>query len=642
MREDMCGIAGGISRTRALSDGLAAALSSIRHRGPDDRSEYVRNQLAFGMCRLAIIDVESGQQPAFNEDGTMAVIFNGEIYNYRELKRQLTSLGHRFKSQSDTETLVHLYEEYGTDMCSHLRGMFAFAIWDERRQQLFMARDRLGKKPLYYAQTNNSDLVFASELKALRPLLKSVGFSEEINSQSIYDYLSLGAIPQPSTIYRGVECLPPGTWLKAGPEGIRKETYWRLESSSELKQPSYEEAKQRTRDLISDSVKVRLRSDVPLGVFLSGGLDSSIVAYEAVKVIGSELRTFTVAMSDKGLDESAVAKRTALALGVKNDVLKLDVVPERDLFELVRHFDQPYADSSAIPTLAISRAAKQHVTVALNGDGGDEIFGGYRRHVAASWNQAFRHMPLFVSTGLSNVLERLTSRRRSMCGFASRFLRGLSHSTGERYLHWTTDLLKDSQKRLLWRKESQRSTEDWLGELSTGHSVGLKQQMLLDCRVNLLSDLLVKMDMATMAASVEGRSPLMDHNLAEYTMSLPDRYLVRGNRSKCLLRDAYTGLLPEEVVRGAKRGFEVPLRNWLTRELRPLLFDLLGRPNAFVRNWIDGRFVDQLLNNPPANGFNWDGLMYSLLVMEIWFEQQSVAQSSDLPHQFPIPNQLVA
>ncbi len=635
----MCGIAGGISRTRALSAGLSAALSSIRHRGPDDRSEYVRNELAFGMCRLAIIDVESGQQPAFNEDGSIAVVFNGEIYNYQELKRRLMAKGHQFKSQSDTETLVHLYEEYGTEMCSHLRGMFAFAIWDQRKQELFICRDRMGKKPLYFARMSDGGLVFASELKAIRPLLKAAGIELRTNQQAVYDYLSLGAIPQPATIYEGVECLDPGSWLTVGPTEIRSGTYWTLENSLEPSNIPYGEALQKTRDLIADSVRIRLRSDVPLGIFLSGGLDSSVIAYEATKAIGPGLRTFTVAMNERSLDESAVASRTAQALGVRNEILHLDVVPERDLFNLVRHFDQPYADSSAIPSVAISKLARQYVTVALNGDGGDEVFGGYRRHVAASWSGLFPRIPRFATTLLAKVLETIAPQRRSVLGFAGRFLRGLSLSTGERYLHWTSDLLKDEQKQLIWLLKGQQPTEDWLEALAVKQVSGLKRQMLLDCRVNLLSDLLVKMDMATMSASVEGRSPLMDHHLAEFTMSLPDNYLVRGNRTKCLLRDAYKGLLPDEVVHGAKRGFEVPMHKWLMKDLRPLLNDLLGRPNAYVKNWIDGQFVDKLLQNPAAVGFNWHGLMYSLLVMEIWFEQQAAGelpgtisqQSCDLP-----------
>ncbi len=620
----MCGIAGGLTQSGISTSTLNIALDALRHRGPDDCGIFRQRSVALGMRRLAIIDVAHGQQPISNEDGSAVVVFNGEIYNYVELMRELKSRGHQFRTASDTETLVHLYEEYGPAMCSRLRGMFAFAIWDERKQSLFIARDRFGKKPLYFARTMDDGIVFASELKALRPLLAEAGIGEAINPQAIYDYLSLGSIPQPSTIYRNVECLPPGSWLSITPTGIRQECYWRLDQAITVSELSYSEAKERTRELVADAVRVRLRSDVPLGIFLSGGLDSSVIAYEASKVIGPELQTFTVAMPDRRLDESAVASRTARALGIKNEVLTLDVIPERDLINLVQHFDQPFADSSAIPSMAVSRLARQRVSVVLNGDGGDELFAGYRRYVAAAWSPYFRYLPNFAAMATANGLQYFRTGRRSRCGFAERFLRGLSSSNGARYLHWTNDLLKEDLKHTLWKGPPQRATEEWLDSLATEPLSSLKKHMMLDGRVNLLSDLLVKMDMATMASSLEGRSPLMDHHLAEFALSQPDRYLVHGNRTKCLLRDAYAGLLPDEVVRGAKRGFEVPLRGWLTHNLRPMLFDLLGRPNAFVRNWIDGRFVDTMLKQPPTNNFNWDGLMYSLLVLELWLEQHSV------------------
>jgi asparagine synthase (glutamine-hydrolysing) len=328
-------------------------------------------------------------------------------------------------------------------------------------------------------------------------------------------------------------------------------------------------------------------------------------------------------MADGGLDESQMAARTARALGVRNQVLPLDVVPIQELFSLVRHFDQPYADSSAIASVAVARLARQHVTVVLNGDGGDEVFGGYRRYVAASWHQALRFIPPALAAAAAALCSSVSPERRSLLGFAARFLRGLPMPIEQRYLHWTNDLLKEDLKRQHWRGPAVRPTEQWLETLVPRRTTSLKQQMLMDMRVNLLSDLLVKMDMATMAASVEGRSPLLDHTLAEFTQTLPDRYLVRGNRTKCLLRDAYADRLPGEVLRGPKRGFEVPLRRWLAGPLRPLVHDLLGRSNAFVRDWIDGAYIDRLLSTPAMKTCNRDALVYALLVLEIWSEQQS-------------------
>jgi len=551
------------------------------------------------------------------------VVFNGEIYNYRELMADLRKRGHIFRSESDTETLVHLYEEWGSGMCSRLRGMFAFAIWDETQGRLLLARDRFGKKPLYLSRLGNDGIVFASELKALRPLLQAAAIPERINQRAIYDYLSLGCIPQPETIYDGVEALAPGHWLSVSAQGCEEDAYWQLEGTEDASPPSYESAQTRTRELVAEAVRIRLRSDVPLGLFLSGGLDSSVVAYEAARILGSDLQTYTIAMADGGLDESQMAARTARALGIRNEILPLDVVPIQELFALVQHFDQPYADSSAIASVAVARLARQHVTVVLNGDGGDEVFGGYRRYVAASWQQALRFIPPALAATGAALCSSVSPDRRSPLGFAARFLRGLPLPVEQRYLHWTNDLLKEDLKRRHWRGPPVRPTEQWLATVVPRRTTSLKQQMLMDIRVNLLSDLLVKMDMATMAASLEGRSPLLDHTLAEFTQTLPDRYLVRGNRTKCLLRDAYADRLPMEVLRGPKRGFEVPLRRWLAGELRPLVHDLLGRSNAFVRDWVDGEFIDRLLSAPTMKSCNRDALVYALLVLEIWSEQRT-------------------
>jgi asparagine synthase (glutamine-hydrolysing) len=616
----VCGIAGMVAADDGSPDSnaLAEALTAIRHRGPDDDGLWIDGRAAIGMRRLAVIDVQGGHQPVFNEDGSVGVVFNGEIYNYRELLADLRSRGHVIRSDSDTESLVHLYEEHGADMCRRLRGMFAFAIWDRRAGRLLLGRDRFGKKPLYLARGPRGELLFASELKALRPLMAAVGMPAEIDDQAVYDYLSLGCVPQPRTIYRGVTTLEPGGWLTFAEASLRTGHYWRLDALGADDQPPYREAIERTRELLGEAVRVRLRSDVPLGVFLSGGLDSSVVAYEAAKVVGGGLRTFTVAMPDRQLDESPVAVRTAAALGVRNDVLTLDVVPDRELLQLVRHFDQPFADSSAIPSLAISRMAREHVTVILNGDGGDEVFAGYRRYVAAVQGQRWQHVPRGLVRLASGSLARLPVGRRSAGGFLARFLRGLPLPDGARYLAWTTDLLDEQRKREIWQAGDVEPTEDWLAGVVAGQHSWMRWQMLADARVNLLSDLLIKMDMATMAASLEGRSPLLDQEVVAFTARLPDHYLVRGSRTKCLLRDAYREVLPDEVIRGGKRGFEIPLARWLGHELSPLVHDMLGSPAARVRTWIDGRWLDGLLASSAGLNLNRPALVYALLVLEMW------------------------
>ena len=378
----MCGILGSWTQ-RPLEPGVRDdALSRILHRGPDDEGQFSDGGVFLGMRRLSVVDLETGRQPLFNEQRTCAVVMNGEIYNYRELARSLRQAGHMLSTASDTEVAVHLYEDHGESFCESRNGMFALAIWDGAARRLVLARDRFGKKPLYYARTPDGGLVFASELKALRPLLEAAGGNWELRPQGIADYLSLGCVPQPETVFRGVEALPPGCTLSFDGQDVRVSSYWSLRYSDKLS-TSYSTAIERTRELVAEAVRSRQPSDVHLGVFLSGGVDSSIIACEAAKLVGSDLQTFTVGVDDPRYDESAVAARTARQLGVRHMVLPLEIAPRETLLDLVRHYDQPFADPSAIPSLAISRLARQHVTVVLNGDGGVEGCAGYRRHLAA-------------------------------------------------------------------------------------------------------------------------------------------------------------------------------------------------------------------------------------------------------------------
>jgi asparagine synthase (glutamine-hydrolysing) len=613
----MCGILGGYLQNGINQNLARNALDAIIHRGPDDFGIYSTHHGLIAMRRLSIIDIQGGHQPIFNEDKTIGIVFNGEIYNYKELIPELESRGHLFTTKSDTEVLIHLYEERGANMCQLLRGMFAFAVFDERDQSLFVARDRFGKKPLYYFQ-HNGEVFFASEIKALRVIAKDKGFPLEISDQAIYDYLSFGVVPQPSTIYKNVHCLPPGCSMTISSSGAQIREYWRLTYAPQ-DDLSFEEALEQTRTLLAEAVQLRLRSDVPLGVFLSGGVDSSVVAYEASRVLGEALQTFTVQMSDGEFDESPLAAQTAAMLGVRNTVLPLRIDPLETLQFLVRHYDQPFADSSAIPSLEISRLARQHVTVVLNGDGGDEIFGGYRRYVAASRAASFEWVPKELAAAAARGLDGLSSGRRSMLGFAARFARGVSYSGAERYLAWTSDMLLDADKRGVWRGGSVSPSERLIEtEAQALQSLsGLNAQMALDIRFNLLSDLLVKMDMATMAHSLEGRSPFMDHVLAEGVARFPDRYKVSGT-TKRVLREAYRGRLPDAVIEGAKKGFEIPLERWLTSDFKEIMHDLLNPSNARVNSYLDAGFVKALLKKEVLKDRNWKYLAYSVLILELW------------------------
>ena len=622
----MCGIAGIANLNNNINvfqSALEQSLAAIRHRGPDGQGTYADSNLLMGMRRLSIIDVSTGNQPIYNEEGNLAVVFNGEIYNYLELMTELKAKGHTFQTHSDTEVLVHLFEEYGVRMVERLRGMFAFAIHNKTDGSLFIARDRFGKKPLYYSQTGAGNLIFASELKALRPLARACGHHWQIREQSVYDYLSFGFVPQPNTIYQGVFALPAAHWMIFQDGKLTLEHYWDLKYEPKLK-IGYEEAQEQVRQLVAESVKLRLRSDVPLGVFLSGGVDSSIVAYEAAREVGSELQTFTVAMNASEFDESKVAQRTAQTLGIKNSVLTLHIDPLECLNTLVREYDQPFADSSAIPSLEISKMAREQVTVVLTGDGGDEVFAGYRRHVAALMANEFNFLPESLRRSLADSMGRFLGRRRSALGFIARFTRGIASSTTERYIAWTTDMLQEEDKQEVWKGSPFPPSERIIENLSNPYLTPLDDQLSIDRQLILVSDLLIKTDIATMHHSLEARSPFMDHVLADFVSRLPDNFKVRGRLPKAILRHAYTGLLPAEVTGGAKKGFEIPLVGWLENELKSLLMDHLNDPNARVYQYLERDFVQKIIQGKALKNRNWGYIVYSLLILELWLRQEEM------------------
>jgi asparagine synthase (glutamine-hydrolysing) len=616
----VCGISGYWGPDQRIAAQLAASLDTIHHRGPNDHGTHVTGDASMGMTRLSVIDLEGGRQPLYNEDRTIAVVFNGEIYNYRELVRDLSAKGHRFTTRSDTEVLVHLYEEHGAEMVEYLRGMFAFAIHDSRNRRLFLARDRFGKKPLYYRE-HKDGLTFASEIKALKPYSRAVGERWNVSSQAVADYLSLGVVPQPATIYDGVFCVPAGSHATYHDGQLEVHQYWSptFGPKTEL---SYEASQREVRRLIGESVRLRLRSDVPLGVFLSGGVDSSVVAYEAAKVLGPNLQCFTVSTGG-ALDESNLAARTAKKLGVQHHVLPLRVDPVDGVQTVVRHYDQPFADSSAIPSLQIAKLAAEHVTVVLNGDGGDEVFAGYRRYIAAANASRMSWIPHAVAARAATILGSGSSVRRSPRGFATRFARGLAMAPDERYLAWTCDMLREPDKRAHWVGPQVEATERLVRATLVPGVSQLDQQLESDLRINLLSDLLVKMDMACMAYSLEARSPLMDHTIAEFAWRMPDGYRVGHGTPKRILRDAYRSVLPAGVIDGPKRGFEIPMNEWLSQDLKPMLHDMLGSPNARVRSYVDGELVASTLYGTGFEDRNKEYLLYALLMLELWLEQES-------------------
>jgi asparagine synthase (glutamine-hydrolysing) len=616
----MCGVAGYCGTDGTVGAQLKLALDELHHRGPDEQGTHLSDGVAMGAVRLSIIDVAGGSQPIYNEDGTVAVVYNGEIFNYRELRESLVRKGHAFTTNTDTEVLVHLYEEDGPEMVDHLRGMYAFAIHDARQGSVFLARDRFGEKPLYYS-LDPSGLMFASEVKALRPFAKAAGRSWTISEQALADYLSLGAVPQPQTIYREVHSLPPASHATFQDGRLSVRRYWfpSFEPKTEL---PYPDAQAEAREIIGEAVRLRLRSDVPLGVFLSGGVDSSVVAYEASQALGGDLTCFTVSTGGS-LDESALARETAQRLGVRHEVLPLDLDPVTSIQTVVDHYDQPFADSSAIPSLQVARLASEHVTVVLNGDGGDEVFAGYRRHVAAAAYQKLSWVPRGVASAVARGAAGRQFARRSRLGLVSRFARGMLTSPEERHLVWTSDMLRESDKEKYWRGSPVQPSERLVRATFAPDLSVLDELLLSEREINLPSALLVKMDMATMASSVEARAPMLDHHVAEFAWRLPDRFRIRRGVPKALLRDAYRPFLPSGVVDGPKRGFEIPLAEWLEGGVRPMLHDSLGRSNARVLSYVDQQLLAELLHGTGLEDRNRADLLYALLVLELWLEKNA-------------------
>src|SRR5215471_15399267 len=539
----MCGITGYVRRDGAPVDRelLGRMNEAIHHRGPDEDGFYLSDGVGLAMRRLAIIDLKSGQQPIHNADRTAWIVFNGEIYNYRELRKQLESLGHRFYTDSDTEAIVHAYDEYGTDCPRYLRGMFALAIWDRRDKSLFLARDRVGKKPLLYAQVNGQ-LVFGSEFM---PLLQHPDVSRDVNYEAIHHYLSFICVPAPLTAYQQIRKLEPGHSLRWKNGEIELNRYWQIDFSNKIS-ISEEDAGDRVVDLLREAVRVRLMSEVPLGAFLSGGIDSSAVVALMAQESSEKVKTFSIGFEEEDFSELHHARRIAEYVG--SDHHEFIVRPDamEILPTLVEHYGEPYADSSAIPSYYVSRETRKHVTVALNGDGGDECFAGYERY--AAMNVAQRYVKLLPSAIRNGVVKKLADTlpqvqsRKNPLRKMQRFAAVASQAPVQRYFRWVTAFDDQTRQNLYSDKfRDEMAAFSTIGFLerwfATANGAGIVDAALLtDSMTYLPNDLLVKMDIASMAVSLEARSPFLDHHVMEYAASLPEKLKLRRLTTKHLLK----------------------------------------------------------------------------------------------------------
>lgn len=606
---------------------LHAMCERMTHRGPDSEGLMVSTGVALGMRRLAIIDLQTGEQPATSEDGAVSVILNGEIYNYRELRAQLEARGHQFRSASDTEVLPHLYEEYGTEMVSHLNGMFAFALWDARRRRLFIARDRFGEKPLYWGVFDGVFL-FASEPKVLlaHPLVRP-----SLNIDALRQYLSFDYVPAPLSIYEGIQKLPAAHHLTVESGSVEVRQYWRLSYRTREPVPSEDEAAHRVESLLAESVRMRLVSDVPLGVLLSGGVDSSAVAALAVRSSSETVKTFSISFAESSFDESAYARAVASFLGTDHHEERLSVDLAANLVgEIGSWMDEPLSDPSLLPTYLLSRFTRRHVTVALGGDGGDELFAGYPMYWGHRLAHLYARVPRFARRALIEPAVRRLPVNTDNLSFdfkARRFIAGLAYDEVARHHIWFGSFTPEEQNNLLTEDARRGTSTDDIyrdarrllaDECDADNVVECMQS--LDTRLYLAEDILTKVDRASMAVSLEVRAPFLDPRVAEYAASLPAHYKLRGRKSKYILKRAVAPLLPPFVTRRSKKGFGVPVAEWLKGRLRPLARDLLSPERMRKRGLFDADYVVRLQDEHERGHANHRKLLWTLLMFELWYE----------------------
>lgn len=623
----MCGIAGFLARDPASDTHaiLSRQLRTLDHRGPDSAGAVVRGPAAIGQTRLAVIDLEHGDPPISNEDGTVSVAFNGEIYNYRSLRAMLTRRGHRLATEGDTEVLAHLAEHLpAVDLARRLEGMFAFAVWDDRSEELTLVRDRFGKKPLYYWAALGM-FVFASEIKGV---LAHPDVPRRMNDRALEPYLALGYVPTPETFYAGVLSLPAGHVLRVSAGGVpRCEPYWDPLPSpaggAGARKPTFGEAAAATKALMREAVESRMVSDVPLGAYLSGGIDSTIVVGLMAQATPHPVSTFTIGFEDdEGHDERPFAALAAERLGTDHHEFVVNPDAVELIEELVDCHDQPFGDSSAIPTYLLARLTRGHVTVALSGDGGDELFAGYERFAAALLLRRYALAPRALRHAVDRGLAAFPAGPRgSYVESLRRFARRTELPLPGGYLSWLAYLPAEVREDMLGRADGGAPPayrEMW--ERSTGLPL-LTRLLDLNVRTYLLDDLLVKADRASMAHSLEVRSPFLDHRLAEYVLGLPPSYLLRGTTLKRVLRAAFADLVPPEVAKRRKRGFGVPLDRWFRADLRDYVSNRLG-PGACVNEHLEpsaiARYLDEHLAGRRNNGHG----LWALLTLEVFLRRE--------------------
>jgi len=631
----MCGICGifNFGKQENINEEILHKMSNVlEHRGPDDEGYFIGTSdsgqplgIGLGIKRLSIIDLETGHQPIHNEDGKIWIVYNGEIYNFPELRAETERRGHRYYTKSDTETIVHLYEDYGTDCVKYLRGMFAFGLWDGRREQLLLARDRLGQKPLVYT-VHRGNLIFASEIKSI---LEYPDLKREVDMDALHYYLTYQFVPSPFTMFEGIKKLPPANILLCDRKGnIKLERYWELNYKNKLKLGEKEYSR-KILDLLKESTKMRLISDVPLGAFLSGGLDSSTVVGVMSRLVDKPVKTFSVGFEEKSFTELKYARLVAdyfhtehFEFMVKPNVIEI-------LPRLIWHYNEPFADPSAIPTYYIARETRKYVKVALNGDGGDENFAGYDRYKANKLSGYYTKLPKFIrEVVIKGLIRNLpeSTKRKDLIRRLKQFVQASSFSPEGRNVKWHS-FFDDREKQDLYSKEMQDRFRDFdtfnymadITKESDGEDF-LDKILYTDLMTYLPENLLVKMDIATMANSLETRSPFLDHKLIEFTAQIPAHLKLKGFTSKYILKKALRNILPREILHRGKMGFGLPIGEWFRRELKGYVQGILLHKRCIDRGYFEKGTVQRLLDEHISGKVDHGYRLWILLNLELWHQ----------------------
>ncbi|WP_164689255.1 asparagine synthase (glutamine-hydrolyzing) [Herpetosiphon llansteffanensis] len=615
----MCGICGIVSTSLIEPNTVQAMNQQLVHRGPDGAGSWQTTTCQLGHRRLAIIDLATGDQPLSSPDGAWQLVFNGEIYNFRALRQQLHALGQQFRTNSDTEVLLAALIEWGEQALPRLEGMFAFAAWHAPSQRLWLARDRLGKKPLYYSQTSNG-LVFGSEIKAL---LAYPELERSLNPQALSAYLTYGYVPNPATWYAQIQQLAPGHALVWQAGSIREWPWWQARQFAQ--QPrlriSAKAAIAQTRQLVRAAVEKRLISDVPLGAFLSGGLDSSIVVAEAQALLGQQLQTFSIGFAGGGwYDESAYAELVAKQLGTKHHCFMVEPDAIAELPHLLKHYDEPFLDSSALPMALLSQMTREHCTVALSGDGGDEVFAGYERFGAGLWTQRYHQLPQPLRRLLEQTIAALPETKANQrLARIKRVLAKIKLPLAQGFPRWL--MAFTPEELAAWGvAELQPSAAERYRQATAGISDPLAQLLCYNLGSYLPDDLLVKADRMSMAYGLEVRSPFLDQHLVEWALQLPAHLLWRGGRGKWLLRQAYAERLPKIILERPKHGFGVPLDAWFRQQLKPMLHDYLLADTSKLQQWLAKPKLEQLCKAHWAGTINAGHQLWTFLSLELWLQ----------------------